>query len=118
MELLFGSLVVGEIKNDVYSDQTWFGTIILSRSLRETDAGRRLMAYKRFSEKWNARLRANQDTPPDSCEWDAWADILKSPDWWLRKSQDGTLIHVNAPIFFKGGDFTCRPWEFFLESGW
>jgi hypothetical protein len=118
MQLLFGPLIVGEIHNSIFCDQTWSGTLTTSANIKDTDTGRKLLAYKRFSEDWNARLKANQQAPPDADEWNAWGHILKSPDWRIRKSHDGSLIHVNAPIFFKGGDFSCRPWEFFPESGW
>src|SRR4051812_44387433 len=110
MELLFGSFVVGEIKNDLYSDNTWFGTLVPSANIGETVIGRRMLTYKRFSEEWNARLYANQMAPPHTDEWQAWADILNSPEWWIR-SNDGSLIHVNAPVFLADSDFSCQPWE-------
>jgi hypothetical protein len=117
VELVFGRVRLGAISNPHFSDQTWYGVLLVDPPLKDGATGRRILAYKDFSEDWNERLYHNQDSPPDAAEFDEYVDLVDSAEWAIVNHDEGISHHVDAPVFFKGGEFTCRPWEFTHPKG-
>ena len=109
--LLFGSIVVGNIAQPLFCDETWHGILTIDAAFEAHAAAKRFLAYKRFSETWNARLRKNQQKPPDAAEFDKFRDLTESENWTIE-DDESVAHHVNAPLFLRGGEFTCRPWNF------
>jgi hypothetical protein len=112
MRLLFGRLRVGEISNPFFSDQTWYGDFLPAPSIGTDAVGQRILAYKTFCEGWNERVHANPDSPPDASEFDEYLDLTASAEWQILDEDGVTSHHVGCPVFFRGGDFSCRSWEF------
>lgn len=108
MKLLFGRVPLGEISNPLFSDQTWYGVLLLAPSIANEAVGRRILAYKDFCEDWNERV---DDNRTDASEFDDYRDLTESAEWTIQNEHDGTSYHVGCPVFFRGGDFSCRPWE-------
>jgi hypothetical protein len=111
MRLVLGSLPIGVVLKPLFCDQSWFGVLQLDQGIRDVEIGRRVLAYKEFSENWHDRLESSQDAPPSTSEWNGYLDLLESPGWFLEDETEGVSHHVDCPVFFRGGDLTCRPWE-------
>lgn len=111
MRLSFQSMSLGTISQPLFCDQTWFGVLLLDSSVEHEEVGRRILEYKRFSEDWNEEFKNKPLSSPDDSQWNAFLDLLESSHW--RIEEDNGITHlVGCPVFFKGGDFSCRPWVY------
>jgi hypothetical protein len=111
MRLVFQSVSLGAISQPLFCDQSWFGVLLLDPSVEHEEVGWRILEYRRFGEDWNEELKNNPLSPLDDSQWNAFLDLLESSQWRI-KEDNGVTHYVDCPVFFKGGDFSCRPWEF------
>ena len=92
MRLLFGRVRVGKILEPFFSDQNWYGGLLLAPSIADEAAGRRIRTYKNVCEDWNEREEVydNPDSPPDASEFDEYRDLTESDELRIQNEVDGS----------------------------
>ena len=112
MNLLFDKRIVGAISIPIFADNTWHGVLAINDALVNDTFGMRIIDFIRFSEDWHERLRMNQSNPPASSEFDSYLDLLQSDQWVIQDLTEDRYHQIEGPVFFEGGEFSCRTWEF------
>jgi hypothetical protein len=104
LQLRFREVVVGEILDPYFSDNTGYGRFRASPpGGGETE--RRIRGFIAFSKDWHARLKAGAN--PDASEFDAFLDLVES-GLWHTASPDGTVRRIKCPLIVEA-EITWRP---------
>lgn len=109
LRLYFGPLLLGQIKNAVEREGTWFGAFEAARvkgpDIRDKRI-RRIHQYIDFSVEWHKRLAAGQ--PVVAAEWGMYADVTES-DQWHTVDAAGVKRRVQAPMFHANHEMSWEP---------
>ena len=108
LTLRYGTIVVGQIRNALCDQRTWFGDFEQLLDPAESPLARRLIAYIAFCREWHERLDADPQGGPDAAEFDQYSDVVYS-GLWTTDAHDGTHASViHAPVFSGEMDVTWR----------
>ncbi len=99
LQLRYGALLVGEIEQPCWSDNTGYGVFRSARGQHDNPMLRRIRDYIVFSEEWHDRLKSER--PHSASEWDAFRDVYGS-DLWHTVAPDGTVTRIGGPVFVQG----------------
>lgn len=103
--LYYRELLVGRINCAFLSDGTWFGQFEPEPNSEKTGSGARASDFISFSVDWNDRLRRDQDNPPNTSEFDGFADVICDGCWRaISDVGEGDILIHKAPVFFPGGE--------------
>jgi hypothetical protein len=112
MKLFHGRTFVGTISDPLFSDETWYGTILINLSLANDEKGKQVLTFIEFCQDWHERLKKGLESSGDASEFNDFPEMVESDEWQLEEEPNGTRYHISCPYFFPGGEFTARPWEF------
>jgi hypothetical protein len=101
-QLCFGHVVIGQITEVFEHQGTWFGAFRPAFFAAPGPLERRLCEFMAFSEDFNARAAAAQNT--DSSEFDRYDDILTSGLWRVLAPSGAISKIRDAPNFLRNGE--------------
>jgi hypothetical protein len=104
LSLWYGTMLVGQIKEAFSSDATWHGVFEPQVDPADGPVARRVWEFIEFCERWNDRVRASPEEPPDATEFDRYTDVLKSGLWRTKDALGQENQIAEAPVFFRGGE--------------
>jgi hypothetical protein len=109
LRLYFGPLLLGQIKNAVEREGTWFGVFEAARikgpDIRDKRI-RRIHQYIDFSADWNKRVADGE--PAAATEWRVYADVTDS-DQWHTVDAAGVKRGIQAPAFHPNREMSWEP---------
>jgi hypothetical protein len=103
LNLWYGDVLVGRVRDAFLSDGTWFGSLELAIRPDGGELPRRLLEFIRFCEDWNERVR---DDSADVAEFAAYSDLVGSRLWATTDSAGRRTRIAEAPVFFAGDEVT------------
>ena len=114
LQLWYGPLQVGIVRDAYHTDLNWYGELELTVSPHISPLAGRLLAFITFCVQWHERLDAANNTsdaektePPDPSEFDEYNDMVES-DHWATKTLNGTTQTIESPVFWPGGGLCWR----------
>ena len=109
LTLWYRAALIGYMENAFCCDETWYGHFVPNANMSSDELSKRVMAYVRFCEQWNERLRSDEASGPDPVEFEAFSDVVCTGYWEAKPTEAGTGISIqDAPVFFLGGDVSFR----------
>jgi hypothetical protein len=99
LQLRYGPLLVGEIEEAFWSDNTGYGVFRPTSPASDDPIVRRVREYIVFSEDWHRRLLAEAEY--SASEWDAFRDVYDS-EVWHTVAPDGAVSRIGGPVFVDG----------------
>jgi hypothetical protein len=102
LQLLCGSVVVGDLLNVTVHQGTWFAQKLRPAiNAKMGKKQRRICEYIAFSREWHDRLLKDED--PDASEYDRFKDLRKRGLWCMR-TKSGEDTPVDMPVFVEGDE--------------
>jgi len=99
LQLHFGSICVGEIRDAFSSDTTWFGKFEPAIKRKDAEIEDRVGDFIAFSQKWNDRIVADPSNPPDASEFEMFNDLIVSNPWSVVSHDGSSWRNLLAPSF-------------------
>jgi hypothetical protein len=106
--LLYGDIVIGQVRNCICNDDTWHGTLIRIPLPVSDSNATRAIDYIAFCSEWNGRVSKDPGHPPDAEEFKRFSDVVQSGMWKIVSRSGKQSVIEDAPLFFDGGELSWR----------